>query len=110
MDRKGRESFRKGRGLRWWGRGGKVSKLTSTEIKKISWCQNKPLYLLLCIAFIASKPKIQLVFAKFKNVCVYELGGGCCSAMYPFVPNTTRSERIFLINVFYQSDSVAPSS
>jgi len=30
------------------------------KYKKISWCQNKPLYLLLCIACIASKPKIQL--------------------------------------------------
>ena len=28
--------------------------------KKTSWCQSKPLYLLLCIGFIASKPKIQL--------------------------------------------------
>ena len=28
--------------------------------KKTSWCQNKPLCLLLCIAFIASKPKINV--------------------------------------------------
>ena len=59
MDRKVKERFRKGRG---WvgGERRQAIKTDKHNDKKISWCQNKPLYLLLCIAFIASKPKIQL--------------------------------------------------
>jgi hypothetical protein len=47
-------------------------------------------YLLLCIAFIASKPyntAFCLVFAKFYNVCVYVLGvGGGKGVALPFAP------------------------
>ena len=42
VDRKGRESFRKGPGLRWWGRGGKVSKLTSTKINRSVGVKTSP--------------------------------------------------------------------
>jgi hypothetical protein len=42
MNRKVRERFRKGPGLGWWERGGKLSKLTSTKIKRSVGVKTSP--------------------------------------------------------------------
>lgn len=55
-----KEKFQERTGVGMVGERRQAIKTDKHKDKKISWCQSKPLYLLLCIAFITSKPKIQL--------------------------------------------------